>query len=71
MPDEWRKGVPSAPLPQRRTTGELAAFGDAQTGQLDIANARFKDADEIQSNCEMLLKEAAARVEPRPWYRFW
>ena len=71
VPDEWRKGVQSAPLPKNRTVGELAAFGDAQTGQLDIANNRFADADEIQSRCEALLKQAGEAAQPKPWYQFW
>lgn len=71
VPDEWRKGVPSAPLPQTNNIGELAAFGDAQTGQLDIANSRFMAADDIQVNCEKLLAEAAEQLKPEPWWKFW
>lgn len=71
MPDEWRKGVPSAPLPADKTVGGLAAFGDAQTGQLDIANSRFSDADQIQQTCEDLLAKAASAAQPDAWWKFW
>lgn len=71
MPDEWRKGVPSAPLPSDKTIGKLAAFADAQTGQLDIANSRFADADEIQRNCEELLVKASVTAQPASWWKFW
>lgn len=71
IPDEWRKGVASAPLPAGKKVGEWVAFGDAQTGQLDIANMRFADADKIQERCEELLRKAGEQSQPKPWYRFW
>jgi hypothetical protein len=71
IPDDWRAGVASAPIPRNRTVGELAAFGDAQTGQLDIANSRFIDADKILENCEALLKKAGEAAQPKPWWQFW
>lgn len=63
--------MPSAPLPADKTVGALAAFGDAQTGQLDIANGRFAAADEIQSKCEELIRKAGEASQPKPWYQFW
>lgn len=39
MKDSLSKATPSAPIPTSREVGPLAAFGDAQTGQLDSANA--------------------------------
>jgi hypothetical protein len=71
IPLSWKQGVTSASLPASRTVGELAAFGDAQTGQLDIANRRFADASEIRENCEKLLKQAGEAAQPKPWWQFW
>lgn len=71
VPDQWRQGVASAALPAGKTVGEWVAFGDAQTGQLDIANARFQEADEIQAKCEALLAKAGQEAKPRSWWHFW
>ena len=71
IPERWKDGVESAPLPQKRSVGELAAFGDAQTGQLDIANGRYGDSMWIQAQCEALLKKAGQAAQPRPWWKFW
>jgi hypothetical protein len=58
IPDSWLQGVPAAPLPDGNTVGDWIAFGDAQTGKLDQANSRTKDAIEIQRRCE--ARDAAA-----------
>jgi hypothetical protein len=58
IPDSWLQGVPAAPLPDGNTVGDWIAFGDAQTGKLDQANGRTKDAIEIQRRCE--ARDAAA-----------
>lgn len=58
IPDSWLLGVPAAPLPDGNTVGDWIAFGDAQTGKLDQANGRTKDAIEIQRRCE--ARDAAA-----------
>lgn len=71
VPEAWKAGVPSAPLPAGKTVGEWVAFGDAQTGQLDIANQRFADATAIQQTCEDLLKKAGEAMQPVPWWHFW
>ena len=71
VPSEWKRGVPSAPLPAGKTVGEWVAFGDAQTGHLDIANGRFRDADQIIATCEDLLKKAGEAAQPKPWFQFW
>lgn len=71
VPADWRRGVPSAPLPADTTVGGWVAFGDAQTGQLDLANARFSDADEIIANCENLLRKAGEESQPKSWWKFW
>jgi hypothetical protein len=61
--------VPSAPLPPDKTAGEWIAFADAQTGQLDIANARTADALAIITACE--ARDRAAQDAMKPWWRWW
>jgi hypothetical protein len=58
IPDSWLLGVPAAPLPDGNTVGDWEVFADAQTGKLDQANSRTKDAIEIQRRCE--ARDAAA-----------
>ena len=58
IPDDWAKGVPGAPLPEDDSVGSWISFGDQQTGRLDQANARTRDAIEIQRRCE--ARDAAA-----------
>lgn len=71
IPSSWKQGVASTPLPAGKTVGEWVAFGDAQTGQLDIANGRYSDAMNILENCEALLKKAGEAAQPQPWWKFW
>lgn len=52
LPQEWRTGVEPAPLPTGDTVGDWIIFGDAQTGKLDQANGRTKDAIGIVERCE-------------------
>ncbi len=52
LPDDWKRGVAGAPLPDGDTVGDWIAFGDAQTGKLDQANGRTKDAIGIVERCE-------------------
>ena len=58
LPQEWKQGVAGAPLPDGDTVGDWIAFGDAQTGRLDIANDRTKAAIGIVERCE--ARDAAA-----------
>lgn len=58
LPQSWKQGVDPAPLPDGNTVGDWIAFGDAQTGKLDQANGRTKDAIEIVERCE--ARDAAA-----------
>lgn len=58
LPDSWRLGVAPAPLPEGNTVGDWIVFGDAQTGKLDQANGRTKDAIGIVERCEQ--RDAAA-----------
>ena len=70
IPDAWAKaGVPSAPLPQDNSAGEWIAFADAQTGQLDIANARTADALAIITACES--RDRMAQDALKPWWKLW
>jgi hypothetical protein len=50
--------VPGADLPEGNVLADWIAFGDAQTGKLDQANGRTKDAIEIVQRCE--ARDAAA-----------
>lgn len=58
IPDSWKAGVAPAPLPDGNEVGDWVAFADAQTGKLDQANSRTKDAIEITARCE--ARDAAA-----------
>lgn len=62
IPDSWLRGVPPAPLPEGNSVGDWIAFGDAQTGKLDQANSRTKDAIEIQRRCEARDADAVKRA---------
>ncbi|MCJ8190840.1 hypothetical protein [Sphingomicrobium aestuariivivum] len=53
VPADWRDGVAGAPLPpEAASVGDWIAFADAQTGRLDRANARTRDALAIIETCE-------------------
>lgn len=58
LPPEWKQGVAAADLPDGNTVGDWIAFGDAQTGKLDVANGRTRDAIGIVERCE--TRDAAA-----------
>jgi hypothetical protein len=63
LPAEWKQGVAGAPLPDGNSVGDWIAFGDAQTGKLDQANGRTKDAIGIVERCE--ARDAAAVKKAR------
>lgn len=65
LPDEWKAGVASAPLPDGKTVGDWIAFADAQTGQLDKANDRYSAAVGIVERCEERDRQAVKRSRPR------
>lgn len=65
LPTEWRAGVAGAPLPDGDTAGDWIAFGDAQTGKLDQANGRTRDAIGIVERCEKRDAEAVKRATRR------
>jgi hypothetical protein len=52
LPADWKTGVAPADLPDGNTVGDWIAFGDAQTGKLDVANGRTRDAIGIVERCE-------------------
>ncbi len=64
IPDDWHKPVAGADLPVGNTVGDWVAFGDAQTGKLDMANGRTVDALGIIARCE--ARDAAAVKKSRP-----
>ena len=68
LPVEWRDGVAAAALPDGLTVGDWVAFADAQTGKLDEANGRTKDAIGIVERCEARDGEAVRRAR-RGWLR--
>ena len=68
LPQEWRQGVGGAELPTGDTVGDWVAFGDAQTGKLDMANGRTKDAIGIVERCEV-RDAAAVKKATRHWWQ--
>lgn len=65
LPADWLEGVPGAPLPQGDTVGDWIAFSDAQTGQLDKANDRYRAGVGIIQRCEDRDREAVKRARPK------
>lgn len=70
LPVEWKQGVPGAELPTGDTVGDWVAFGDAQTGKLDMANGRTRDAIGIVERCEARDAVAVKRATRRWWQIF-
>ena len=65
LPADWRQPVAGAPLPDGNTVGDWIAFGDAQTGRLDMANDRTLSAIGIVERCEARDAEAVRRATRR------
>lgn len=65
IPDSWSAGVEAAPLPDGTTVGDWIAFGDAQTGRLDVANGRQADTLAIIARCEERDRKAVSKSRPR------
>ena len=59
-----------APLPGDMT-GDLAAFGDRQTGQLDKANSDKAGVKRMGDACETYQQQAVDRAHKRnrPWWK--
>lgn len=68
LPADWKQGVPGVELPTGDTVGDWVAFADAQTGKLDMANGRTRDAIEIIERCEA-RDAAAVKQATRRWYQ--
>lgn len=68
LPAEWKQGVQGAELPTGDTVGDWIAFGDAQTGKLDMANGRTRDAIGIVERCEA-RDAAAVKKATRRWWQ--
>ena len=65
IPDSWHKPVVGADLPGGNTVGDWIAFGDAQTGRLDVANGREADTLAIVGRCETRDRAAVAKSRPK------
>jgi hypothetical protein len=65
IPDSWHKPVEGVDLPDGNTVGDWIAFGDAQTGRLDVANGRTADSLAIIARCEERDAKAVAKSRPR------
>lgn len=63
--------TPGAIRPRTDAVGEIAAFGDRQTGQLDKSNADKAGTGRMLKTCrdwqDRALKEARRRNSP--WYK--
>ena len=70
LPQDWKEGVAGAPLPAGDTVGDWVAFADAQTGKLDQANGRTKDAIGIIERCEARDAAAVRKATGRWWQIF-
>ena len=68
LPAPWKAGVAGAPLPGGDTVGEWIAFADTQTGKLDEANGRTRDAIGIVERCEARSATEAKQAR-RGWIR--
>lgn len=68
IPVSWVQGVAPAPLPEGDSVGDWISFADAQTGKLDQANGRTKDAIEIVSRCEARDATAVKKATRRRWF---
>ena len=67
LPSEWKQGVAGAELPAGDTVGDWVAFGDAQTGKLDVANDRTRSAIGIVERCEARDAEAVRKATRKWW----
>lgn len=65
LPDDWKNGVAGAPIPVGEVIGDWFAFADAQTGQLDKANDRYRAGVGIIGRCEARDREAIAKTRKR------
>ena len=72
VPDSLRRDVPGADLPADDTAGAWVAFGDAQTGRLDVANANKRAVVEIVDACDRQQTAIREALKPESfWSRLW
>jgi hypothetical protein len=65
IPRAWLAPTPGASLPLADTQGDWVTFADAQTGQLDTANAERLGMVEILTACEKRDAEIAKELQPK------
>lgn len=66
--DELRAPVEGAELPADDTAGAWVAFGDAQTGKLDVANRNKAAVVSIVDGCDRQQRAVREALKPRPWW---
>ena len=64
-----RLPTPPAPLPVDDSAGAWIAFGDAQTGQLEQANAAKAAINEIRDTCEARYQALVKATNKKPWWK--
>jgi hypothetical protein len=62
--------TPGASRPQDTTVGEIAAFGDRQTGQLDKSNADKRGAKAIMRVCSEAEQKALTDAKKKNRKKF-
>lgn len=71
-PESWHtKGVEGAELPVEDKVGQWMAYGIAEAGQLDKANAQTRDQHEIIAKCEARDAAVIKSFQPKPWWKIW
>lgn len=71
VPSEMWAKTPGADLPATDAIGSWVGFGNAQTGQLEIANSKPPSIQHIITTCEAKLAAAIEKAnrESRPWWK--
>lgn len=69
VPPQLRAEVAAAPPPADNSVGEWVAFGDAQTGRLEVANERKATVLWIYDTCEAEEKKAATTLTRKFWWQ--
>lgn len=61
--------TPGAPIPPVRTLGSIAVYADAQTGQLDKANADKAAIIGFEARCRDRDAALVKAVTKKPWWK--
>ncbi|CAN5177122.1 hypothetical protein BH09PSE1_BH09PSE1_23470 [soil metagenome] len=69
IPESLRRDVPGADLPADDSAGAWVAFGDAQTGRLDVANANKLAVVQIVDACDRQQAAIREALKPKAWWR--